>query len=612
MNKHVFIASAFLIFSFTAYSQYIPYMVEDINPGSATGTQIGSLKYIGKELNGILYFTANDGTNGFELWRSDGNPAGTYMVKDINTNPGIGSFINFFFLWNNEIYFTADDGISGNELWKTDGTTSGTILVKDIRNGLGSSNPYKFIDSGNGFFYFEANDGINGQELWKSDGTMSGTILVKDIAAGSSGSSFYGCVNMGGNLYFAANDGVNGVELWKSDGTNSGTFMVKDIAPGSAPSSPRDLNVFNSELYFHTNYSKLWKSDGTASGTSIFVDPSPGEIEDIFSGTGGLFFSVKYYSVTSNDENKLFVTSGIIGDTIQLISLSGDNCNAFFLGEISGSVIYQQSGDFLIGSDDNLVFSNGTIAGTNLIYDSVVEYVIRPDNGLPYLNSSVLFPVLSLNTGMELAKYDGTSVSILKDIYPGTGNGMFGGLSQWSLNTIIYENSLYFVANNGVTGDELWATDGTGSGTSLVKDINVGSYSCFSSTGGDFYFNPVIAGNKMFFLANDGVYGTELWCISVTNGINENNTQNGVTIYPVPATDKINVVFYSEQKSNLIGEIYDISGKIVHEFSDQNISTGKNTLSCSIDHLTPGLYFLKLIFENNQVMVSRFLKSPND
>jgi ELWxxDGT repeat protein len=34
-------------------------------------------------MNGTLFFTANDGVNGYELWKSDGTSSGTVLVKDV-------------------------------------------------------------------------------------------------------------------------------------------------------------------------------------------------------------------------------------------------------------------------------------------------------------------------------------------------------------------------------------------------------------------------------------------------------------------------------------------------------------------------------------------------
>ena len=82
------------------------------------------------------------------------------------------------------LYFPAEDGNSGIELWKTDGTSTGTSMVKNINSGSSNSNPERLTKLGSTLI-FSATDGSNGAELWKSDGTASGTSMIKDINSGS-------------------------------------------------------------------------------------------------------------------------------------------------------------------------------------------------------------------------------------------------------------------------------------------------------------------------------------------------------------------------------------------------------------------------------------------
>jgi ELWxxDGT repeat protein len=81
-----------------------------------------------------LYFFGRDDEHGFELWRSDGTGAGTVLVKDILPgHHGSGPSDDMDVLnVNGTLFFQADDGIHGVELWKSDGTEAGTVLVKDI------------------------------------------------------------------------------------------------------------------------------------------------------------------------------------------------------------------------------------------------------------------------------------------------------------------------------------------------------------------------------------------------------------------------------------------------------------------------------------------------
>ena len=65
---------------------------------------------------------------------------------------------------NGIVFFAATDGSNGRELWKSDGTGLGTVLVKNI-NLLGDSSPQNLVNV-NGTLYFTADDGVNGRELW--------------------------------------------------------------------------------------------------------------------------------------------------------------------------------------------------------------------------------------------------------------------------------------------------------------------------------------------------------------------------------------------------------------------------------------------------------------
>lgn len=95
------------------------------------------------------------------------------MVKDINTST-MGSGPENLINVNGTLFFMANDGINGFDLWKSDGTTSGTAMLKDILSGTSGSTP-DFLTDVNGALFFTANDGYAGQELWKY-GTITANI----------------------------------------------------------------------------------------------------------------------------------------------------------------------------------------------------------------------------------------------------------------------------------------------------------------------------------------------------------------------------------------------------------------------------------------------------
>ena len=259
-------------------------LVKDIYPGSWTGGPY-SARPMGLILfNNQVFFHANDGVHGRELWVSNGTEAGTYMLKDINPDAGDGicGWIDFAVVMDGALYFTGDDGANGCELWKSDGTAEGTFMVKDIVTGPYDSEPFKFYVA-EGVLYFTAEDPEHGRELWRSDGTGAGTTRVKDIRLGPQNSHVDSLGTMNGTLYFTAYDDISGQELWKSsEGTEATTTMVTEIMPGLGPSINMDVTYTPSSLgpaeaVFQICCDDIGILQLGLSGSGVSVEPPPGE-----------------------------------------------------------------------------------------------------------------------------------------------------------------------------------------------------------------------------------------------------------------------------------------------------------------------------------------------
>jgi ELWxxDGT repeat protein len=201
------------------------------------------------------------------------------------------------------VFFAADNGGSGMELWKSDGTAAGTRLVKDIWAGSDGSYPFDLLNVG-GTLFFSSDDGIAGTELWKSDGTAAGTQLVKDILAGPGGSYPGSLQYVDGLLFFSADNGVKGSELWKSDGSVAGTVLVKDVWPGSASGTVGNFSKVVNKLIFTGNDGvngyKTWESDGSPSGTTIVTgigDPGDGDMQELVETDNSIYASIRQTSL---------------------------------------------------------------------------------------------------------------------------------------------------------------------------------------------------------------------------------------------------------------------------------------------------------------------------
>src|SRR5262249_48595458 len=100
-----------------------------------------------------------------------------------------------------------------------------------------------------------------------------------------------------------------------------------------------------------------------------------------------------------------------------------------------------------------------------------------------------------------------------------------------------------FVANDGTTGRELWRSDGTASGTVLVKDVHAADAGTATRIS---YLTS--SGRRAYFSADDGVHGNELWTTDGTTAgtrLVRDIVPGSDSSYPVDLAAGFGLVFFS-------------------------------------------------------------------
>lgn len=525
-------------------------LVKDIQPVPGQGAQI---LYLTAYAGGVV-FAANDGTHGSELWKSDGTPGGTAMVADILPGPGDSmGFVSAIGVLGSKIFFGANDGVTGMELWSYDG--SAVSFVKDVYPGAGHGYPTRFAAAGSKLFFMAyagfnsptlfVTDGTsagtlnldptlllrnpsnlvgfgnlviflgsangNDVEPWISDGTIAGTMQLADINTGPlNQSSQISFTVVGSRCFFAATSPNEGKELWITDGTPAGTHIVVDFNPGPASGvNPALAPLGNGVLLTLTTAAtglELGFSDGTAAGTRVVKDITPGPTGTAIGQFGTVGTSV-YFTATTAAGSEPWITDGTNAGTRMVKDINPGTGG-------SGPTEFTALGNVALFSaaDPNLGFelfmTDGTVNGTHLVYDVNQANAVRASGSpgwLTRVGSRVVMAATEAQTGTELWVSDGTTAgtSLLMDIDPGVSSS-----DPNSFTTL--GDKVIFIARSASTGTELWVTDGTLAGTHVLKDI-------YPGTGSSSPTQFAVSGGKLFFSAIGSTIGAELW---VTDGTN--------------------------------------------------------------------------------------------
>ena len=376
------------------------------------------------------------------------------IVRDINPLEA-GSSPMFLQVFDGRLYFRATTDDAGAELWLSDGTEAGTVLAEDLSTAFAGSAPSDLV-VWNGELYFTA---FTSYEIWKTTGGVGNAVRIASGLRGLGFTPFSSSMLPTDVLVFAGQSESTGATgLWRTDGTGPGTVAFGTFNSDSSGPSPRGFSDLSGTLVFFASEIGMgrepYASDGTTAGTGLIREINAGPIGGISDVSGSA-------AVTLNNQ-------------------------VYFPG-------------FASGSGRKLWRSNGTDQGTRLLFDTD-EPVYDDPEYLTVMGDAVYFLAETDTPPRQLWRLNATADHPTQLTFAPA----FRTETCFSFDTVVYQNRLYFPRTDETNGCELWVSDGSETGTALLKNINPGASGSFPSFVG-------IANEVLYFSALTADEGFELW-----------------------------------------------------------------------------------------------------
>lgn len=415
-------------------------------------------------------------------------PPLTVRVHDLNStgDAAIGLNPRSALLFNNQLFFVGGT-TNGRELWVSDLTGTGIFL--DIVPGTLGSSPSTPTPAGSVFF-FAAKDADHGQELWVSDGTVPGTSRLTDLNAGVLGSSPSNFVVLADSLLFRATDDGSSFTLWRTDLTTLVTTEVRS----DIPLGTRMVVVAGEAFFIAPNTDgreEIWRSDGSPAGTMVITDTNCVRMGELVSADDRAFFTC---------DRDLYVTDGSAPGTLLLRHFDSSPPTTLTVTRTIAShgarqVYFAASDDTVSSQNIELWVSDGTVGGT----------VPMPEI-VPGTGSSRPMNFFADQGELLFSADDGTGD---RELYWTAA----GAISGTALNTcgsgspanyLRHGSFVYFSGCDCTAGCELFRTNRTAAGTTLIEDIEPG-------VGSSAVLPLASTGVGLVFSGTESGVGPELW-----------------------------------------------------------------------------------------------------
>ena len=413
-----------------------------------------------------------NGINGCEIGVSEGTEATTHMLLDINPTgdslPGLYlGLISLQTPYGERVFFDADDGINGRQLWVSDATVNGTLPVDDSGDSISVSSSSKAVAWAQGIVVKSGND----EMLW-SDGVAIGNVFEhpsftplqqQDLATETLGMTTFATEMLFSNsthLWFSAKS-ENNIE--PNVLTISAQFQSWDLHPTGASQPNAPLILENGivvaadgvngrqlvQLFEQGNHN--WLTNLQHQGTG---NPTANVAQHL--GIHQIGEVLVFDALTSGVDPQVWAHNLSSGST-QILSTT-----IVAPGDWAGGIVHQQRVWFDCVAPNvahEICSSDGTVSGTQVETD--LRAGMASSNILAFSSyQEHLFVLASgqvngIESGSSLWHLqDGKQPSLAYDPWPGINNnsasGTYGGL-------LLTEHHLIFVSHDGVVGHEIHA-----------------------------------------------------------------------------------------------------------------------------------------------------------
>ncbi|MDB5282889.1 MAG: hypothetical protein JWO06_1964 [Bacteroidota bacterium] len=526
-----------------------------------------------------LFVQAGENFSLIEINPLHGNAALSFVTDSAKTFYGAGELTGFTEM-DGKLYFSAQNSPGDDELWVTDGTQGGTNLVKAINphNGAGLGN---LVKVGN-HILFMATDNGSTWDLWSSDGTDTGTVKIDALNQPSNTALGQNNISLLGNrLLFCSRE-----KLLITDGTNTGTDSLLSISNYSQGYGYCELNGKSYFVLPETSGEiEIWRTDGSASGTEKVLDLADTPFNIVGASELVSFNGKIYLSATASGQSPdLFTYDGNLnGQVNRIIVAQGGNSNPHGFKLYNGA-LYFMAADTTSSNIYRISVNNPTPVALipNANFTSLTN--------LSFANNSVYCMDVD-NKQIHAVELSGFTYSSL--YLNGYSLPYFFDWNKELL--VGSDQQIFFEAYDSITNNQvLMQSDFTATGTKVIMPTDANTTHPFNyqvGCGIADEFDLQMWGNKILLPANFNDAGRELWILDagIASAVEKINNSTTFEIYPNPASDQLIVKteFCANCKQSI--NILDADGRII---KSQLITSTTSTIQ--LQGFAAGNYFATL------------------